>query len=61
MLSMECVYVGSSDLFEHVCTFIEWTVVLSISHMRANLQAKSSTSYELGWFAVNRKRFPVHP
>ena len=33
---------------------------LSISHTRANWQAESSTSYELGWFLVNRQRFPVH-
>ena len=33
---------------------------LSISHTRANCQAESSMSYELGWFSVNRQRFPVH-
>ena len=33
---------------------------LSIRHTRANWQSESSTSYELGWFSVNRQRFPVH-
>ena len=33
---------------------------LILSHTRANWQAESSTSYELGWFTVNRQHFPVH-
>ena len=33
---------------------------LSVSHTRANWQAESLTSYELGWFPVTSERFPVH-
>ena len=31
-----------------------------ISHTRANRQTESSTSYELGWFSVNRQHFRVY-
>ena len=36
------------------------SVPLKLSHTRANWQAESSTSYELGWFSVNSQRFRVH-
>ena len=33
---------------------------LGFSHTTTNWQTESSTSYELGWFSVNRQQFPVH-
>ena len=47
-------------LLWNIKIFVKNIILLSLSHKRANWQAQSLTSYELGWFSVNSERFPVH-